>query len=349
VNVDRFSLPLDRPLSTAHAEITEREGFLVTVDATDVTARAPPGEGGSTAAHGLGEATPLPGWTESLDECEAALDGVDDPVGDLDALPPAARHGVSLALLDARARAASEPLYRYLGRDERVDSVPVNATVGDGPPAETAAAVESAVDAGFPAVKVKVGARSPSADRDRLAAAREACPDVELRVDANGAWDRETARLAVEALAPLDVAYVEQPLPADDLEGNASLAGGDVGVALDEGLYEHGFDAALSAGVDVLVLKPMAMGGPDLAVEAAVLARGAGVDPVVTTTVDGAVARAAAVHAAAAVPDVRACGLATGDRITADLLHDPAPVENGSARVPQKEGNTPGLSTEDDA
>lgn len=372
MNVDRFSLPLDRPLSTAHGEITERDGFLVTVEAgdgfDDETGPETDGEtgpetvgetgpetdgetggeaGGQTGARGLGEATPLPGWTESLSACEDALAGVDDPERDLDTLPPAARHGVSLALLDAHARAASDPLYRYLGREDRVDRVPVNATVDDGSPEETVEAVRAAVDAGFPAVKVKVGARPLSADLERLEAVREASPDVELRADANGAWDRETADRALDALGSLEVAYVEQPLAADDLDGHASLAGGEVGVALDEGLYEHGLDAALSAGVDVLVLKPMAIGGPDLAVEAAVLARGAGIEPVVTTTVDGAVARVAAVHVAAAVPDVRPCGLATGDRLGADLLPDPASVENGSVRVPQKEGNTPGLSSED--
>jgi o-succinylbenzoate synthase len=344
VTVDRFALPLERPLATADGEITEREGVLVTVD--------------SGGRRGLGEATPLRGWTESLPHCDEALselayadavgeaDGGDhpDPAAALETLPPAARHGVALALLDADAAAAGEPLYRHFGRDDAVESVPVNATVGDGPAEETAADARAAVDAGFPAVKVKVGARSLSADVDRIAAVREACPDVELRADANGAWERPAAERALDAFADHDVAYVEQPLPADDLGGVERLAGGAVGVALDEGLYEHGLDAALDAGVDVLVLKPMAMGGPDLAVEAAVLARGAGVDPVVTTTVDGAVARAAAVHVAAALPDVRPCGLATGDRLAADLLPDPAPVRHGRASVPQKEGNTPDSS-----
>lgn len=327
MNVDYFSLPLREPLATARSEITDRTGFLVTV---------------ADPAPGVGEATPLPGWTESLDDCEAALREVDpDDLGDLDALPPAARHGVSLALLDAGARADGVPLYRYLGARNRVDSIPVNATVGDGDPDATVQAAEAAVDAGFPAVKLKVGARSVDADLDRVRAVREACPDVELRLDANGAWNPAGADRAIDALYPLDVAYVEQPLPSDDLEGHADLRGRGVGIALDEGLYDHGIDAVFTAdAADVLVLKPMAMGGPDVALETAVLARGAGIDPVVTTTVDGAFARAAAVHVAAAIPKVSACGLATGDRLATDLVADPAPVAGGRACVPQKEGNT---------
>jgi o-succinylbenzoate synthase len=324
MNVDYFSLPLREPLTTARGDITDRTGYLVSLD---------------DPAPGIGEATPLSGWTESLDDCAAALRDVDPE--DLDALPPAARHGVSLALLDAHARADGVPLYQYLGARTTVDSVPVNATVGDAGVDETVTAVETAVDEGFPAVKLKVGVRSLDADVERVRAVREACPDVELRLDANGAWSLETAERAVHDLASLDVAYVEQPLSADDLEGHAALRGRGVGIALDEGLYEHGLDAVLTANAaDTLVLKPMAMGGPDVALETAVLARGAGVDPIVTTTIDGAFARAAAVHVAAAIPAVSACGLATGDRLAADLVADPVPVTRGRIHVPQKEGNT---------
>lgn len=324
MNVDYFSLPLREPLATARGEITDRTGFLVSVD---------------EPAPGVGEATPLPGWTESLDDCEAALRNAD--LDDLDALPAAARHGVSLALLDAHARADGVPLYRYLGARSTVESVPVNATVGDTDAEAAVRTVENAVNAGVPAVKLKVGVQSIDADLDRVRAVRERCPDVELRLDANGAWSPAAAERAIDGLEPLDVAYVEQPLSSDDLEGHAELRGRGVGIALDEGLYEHGLDAVLTAGAaDTLVLKPMAMGGPDVALETAVLARGAGIDPVVTTTVDGAFARAAAVHVAAAIPNVSACGLATGDRLAADLIDDPAPVSGGRARVPQKEGNT---------
>lgn len=339
MNVDYFSLPLRRPLSTAHGEITDRTGFLVSVDAP---------------TPGVGEATPLPGWTESLDDCRAALESADlagtSDLTALDALPPAARHGVALALLDARARGEGLPLYRSLGASDRVESVPVNATVGDDGPEATADAVADAVAEGFQAVKIKVGVRSVEADLDRVAAVRAACPDVELRLDANGGWSATEADQAFDELAVHDVAYVEQPLSAESLEDHADLRGRGVGVALDEGLYEHGLDAVLSAGVaDALVVKPMAMGGPDVALETAVLARGAGIDPVVTTTVDGAFARAAAVHVAAAIPDVGPCGLATGTLLQSDLIPDPAPITDGAAAVPQKEGNTPVSSPNDHA
>jgi len=141
------------------------------------------------------------------------------------------------------------------------------------------------------------------------------------RADANGAWDRETAREAVERLAPLDLAYLEQPLPADDLDGAAALRTvgercryrhrprSPVPIPLDESLATRGLDAVLDAdAADAVVLKPMALGGPDRALAAARRAREAGVEPVVTTTIDAVVARTAAVHVAAAIPDVSPAG-----------------------------------------
>jgi len=341
VRVEPFALPLDRPLATAAGRIDRREGLLVRANVDGVS--------------GVGEATPLAGWTESLEACRAALERVagrppERALGSLDAdAVPAARHGLALAVLDARARAGGRPLYRHLGGTPR-ERVPVNATVGDGPPVETAAAVADAVDAGFPAVKVKVGARPLRDDLDRIERARARAPDVELRADANGAWDRETARRAFDSLADHGVAYVEQPLPAADLVGHAALRDGPVGVAVDEGVRDQGVGAVLdAAAADVLVVKPMALGGLDRARGAAVRARAAGVVPVVTTTVDAVYARTAAVHLAASLPDLPACGLATADRLDADLASDPAPVAGGTVRVPHGKGNVDGRGVTDGA
>ena len=321
--IQQFALPLARPLETARGSIDERRGFLFARDG------------------GVGEATPLPGWTESRDACEQALEAAENTETWNDALAacedaPAARHAVSLAKLDAEARAANVPLARCLTEDP-AESVPVNATVGDASPEQTADEARTAAENGFETVKVKVGARSVDADVERLRAVRDET-DVALRADANGAWTRKQAREAFDAFADLGVEYVEQPLPADDLVGHADLRGGEVGVALDESLTEHALSDVLDA-TDYVVLKPMALGGVDRALDAARDARRAGVEPVVTTTVDAVVARTAAVHLAAAIPDVPACGLATADRLADDLATDPAPVEDGRIRVPATPGH----------
>ena len=344
----QFSLSLARPLGTAKGTIRHREGDLLRLDA-----------GG---AHGVGEATPLPGWTESLTDCRAALDAVaetgdgalraavgaepNDPLAEappalIEALDdaPAARHAVESAVLDAHGRHERRPLASLLA-DDPAATVPVNATVGDGSVVETVAAAREAVDAGFDCLKLKVGAGDLDRDVARLQAVGAAVGDgVAVRADANAAWDRRTAHEAVDAFAALDLSYLEQPLAADDLDGHAALRGRGVGIALDETLATTPPEAVIDAdAADVLVLKPMALGGPARAHAVARWALAAGVDPVVTTTIDAAPARTAAVHVAAAVPDVRPCGLATADALDSDLVPDPAPVEAGAVAVPAGPG-----------
>ncbi|RLM88298.1 o-succinylbenzoate synthase [Halobellus sp. Atlit-38R] len=335
-----FSLRLASPLDTAAGRIERRDGFLVRVERDGVD--------------GVGEATPLPGWTESYEACDAALAEVvsEAPEAEVETAAaelsaearPAARHGLGLATVDAEARAVGESLATYLAADSPATSVPVNATVGDGTVAETAAATREAVEDGYPAVKVKVGARTPEEDEARLRAARDVAGEhVELRADANGAWTASTARRMLGVAADLDFAYVEQPLPAADIGGHAELRGRGVDVALDESLAAVGPDGILDAGAaDVLVCKPMALGGPRRTLDVARRAARRGVDTVVTTTIDAVVARVGALHVAAALPDVRACGLATGSLLADDVGPDPAPVEDGAMSVP----TGPGLAGE---
>lgn len=334
-----FTLDLSRPLSTADGAIEQRRGVLVGVERSV--------DGGTV--RGVGEATPLPGWTESYDACTAALreppeawQRVADTVGEERPSTPAARHGYRLAVLDAAARAEDRSLAALLaergGFPTPNESVPVNATVGDGGVEETVAAAREAVASGFDCLKLKVGAQSLDADLERVRAVRNAV-DAAIRVDANGAWSRETAEEAVEALGTIGVEYVEQPLPAEELSELAALRGRGIAIALDESIRDCGVDTVLDAGAtDVAVLKPMALGGPDAAIDAAAALVDRGVDPVVTTTIDGAVARAAAVHVAAAVPGTRAGGLATGAMLASDLGADPAPVVDGAIAVPDGPG-----------
>jgi o-succinylbenzoate synthase len=342
-----FSLDLVEPLETADGRIDSRDGFLVRlIDGGDEDATG----ASAPRAVGYGEATPLPGWTESQADCERALERAQDairtdgPSGALEAVDRqvAARHALSLALADLQASREPTPLYRYLGQGPMVGRVPVNATVGDGSPAETAEEAQRAVDRGFDCCKLKVGIRSVEEDIERVRRVRETVgPSVELRADANEAWTYEEAESALEAFSDLELSILEQPLPAGALEGHADLRrrSDGVSIALDEGLLEHGVDAICDAeAADVAVLKPMALGGIDVARKVAAWVTEVDIAPLVTTTIDGVVARTGAVHLAAAIPDVPACGLATGELLASDLGRDPVLLEKGSAVVPQAKG-----------
>jgi L-alanine-DL-glutamate epimerase-like enolase superfamily enzyme len=110
---------------------------------------------------------------------------------------------------------------------------------------------------GFRMVKMKVG-RDPSADEHRVDVARDAIgPDVDLFVDANGAYDRPTALLWAARYAGREVRWFEEPVSSDDVDGLRLLRDrAPAGMAIAAGEYgwdPFGLRRLLEAGaVDVL-------------------------------------------------------------------------------------------------
>jgi L-alanine-DL-glutamate epimerase-like enolase superfamily enzyme len=97
------------------------------------------------------------------------------------------------------------------------------------------------VEAGIPRVKMKVGTH-PGADLDRVRTAREAIgPDAILYVDANGAYTRKQALAQAEDFRALGVAWFEEPVPADDLEG-LRLLRDRAPAGMDIAAGEYGYD-----------------------------------------------------------------------------------------------------------
>ena len=222
----------------------------------------------------------------------------------------------------AVCRAAAEEAAR-LGFPAPVrDVVPVNALV-DGPFSVTEVRA-------FPAVKVKV---RDAAGISRVAAVRDAVgPDIGVRVDANGAWDVDTAVMMIGRLARYDLEYVEQPVATlDDLARVRCRVA--VPIAADECIRTRDDAARLRAldAADVIVLKQQPLGGVRAALE---IAATAGVPAVVSSMMETSVGIAAGVALAAALPELPyACGLATLPALPGDVTHDPLVPVDGVLRV----------------
>lgn len=126
---------------------------------------------------------------------------------------------VDTALWDLKARLLSLPLVRLLGQVR--EAIPLYGSGGftSYPLERLARQLGEWAAAGFQFVKMKVG-REPSADSERVRAAREAIgPDVGLFVDANGAYARKQALMMADAFGGFDVRWFEEPVCSDDLEG----------------------------------------------------------------------------------------------------------------------------------
>ena len=153
-------------------------------------------------------------------------------------------------------------------------------------------------------------------------------------------YKRQQAQKAIEKLEQIDLDYLEQPLPMQDIEGHAILRNGPVNIALDESLISNTLEEIYKIGAaDFVILKPMVLGGIDNAYALAKEARSLNIEPIITTTIDTVVARTAAVHLAASLSPIKACGLATGHMLKDDVSPDPAVLKQGNVIVPQNPGN----------
>jgi L-alanine-DL-glutamate epimerase-like enolase superfamily enzyme len=183
---------------------------------------------------------------------------------------------VDAALWDLKARLLGLPLAHLLGRAR--EAVPAYGSGGftSYAVAELQAQLGGWAEGGFRHVKMKVG-REPAADVVRVRAAREAVgAGVALFVDANGAYARKEALAQASAFAALGVAWLEEPVSSDDLEGlrlvrDRGPAGMDV-AAGEYGYTPWYFRRMLEAGaVDVLQADATRCGGPTGFLRAAAL------------------------------------------------------------------------------
>ena len=158
-------------------------------------------------------------------------------VGAITALALAA---IDTALWDLRCRRARLPLHIMAGGAQA--SLPLYTTEGGWLHLAPSALVEDALRAkedGFGGAKIKVGRPHISEDMARLAAVRDACgASFEIMTDANQLFTVDEAIRRAHHFEKLDLAWFEEPLPADDLGGHVRLARStSVPVAVGESLY----------------------------------------------------------------------------------------------------------------
>ncbi len=333
-SIYRYVLPLRDPLMTGRGPITHRRGLLVCLR-------------DSLGHAGWGEAAPLRGWhgpdLATTSDVLARWLHAASPISDPEALAPhadATLRGVPCAwaaiggaVADLEARRRGTTLAAFLAAETpaapaRLSGPVATAALLDGEtPAAVADAAATAAAGGFGTVKLKVGNRPLADDVARVAALREAAPDVTLRLDANGAWGSE-ALAAIEALGRFEPELMEEP--CHGLDGLRALqARASVPIAADESLPPlTELQRHLPLGVAVAVLKPSALGDPRAVLRAVVALRESGTEVVVGSFLESAVGLATATHVAAVAGGPPA-GLGTSAMLLDDVCA-PLPVRNGA-------------------
>lgn len=310
---------LGRPVAGAVARWAERRGLSLRVrdDAGEI---------------GEGEASPLPGYSvDSLDCARSVLKAVpwhrlppfdlERPIATqvraaLDRVgpeSPSARFAVETALLDLLGKRLGLPAHRLLAPEGGADAVPLCALLRERSAAAAAAEARHAVELGFGALKLKVGADLESDLACVRSVRRAVGPAVALRLDANRSLPPDRAQELLSAFGEVQPELFEEPVPAEVVASSLRDAG--VALAADESLH----DPAAREQVRALtrsrryrtwVLKPAALGGAFACLDLAAEARALGADAIASHLFDGPVAWAATAALALALGDTRPMGVA---------------------------------------
>lgn len=198
--------PLSRPFRISRGEKTAADVVVAELR-----------EGGLS---GRGECVPYARYGEAIESVLAQIGGVAPTLsraGLQGALPDgAARNAVDCAMWDLEAKQQGRSVSALLGRDEP-SRMATAVTVVIDTPARMAAEARRIAEA--PLLKVKVDAHDPLA---MVRAVREAAPSARLIVDPNEGWTLDLLGQVLPEMAKLDVALIEQPIPAAD---DAALEG----------------------------------------------------------------------------------------------------------------------------
>ncbi len=130
---------------------------------------------------------------------------------------------IDIALHDLLGKAVGLPVYQLLGGLVR-EEIPVIRIMAIKEPVEMAQNASQLVKEGYRYLKVKLEG-NPSLDVERIKTIREAVgPKVHICSDPNQSYDADTAIQVIRELEHFGMEIVEQPVPADDIEGLAKVS-----------------------------------------------------------------------------------------------------------------------------
>jgi muconate cycloisomerase len=204
--------------------------------------------------------------------------------------------------------------------------------------------------AGFVAYKIKVGIDTAAKDAER---SRAICKilgsGLLISADANQGFSTEQAIEYVRSIKGAGVDFLEQPVMADDLDEMAKVAAADASLAIgaDEGIHslddiQRHHDHKAARGVS---LKAIKLGGIRAVTEAGRLCGRLGMSVNISCkTGESSIACAAAVHIAAALPQIDWGLTLSNEGLADDVTAQPIRIVRGHVEV----SDAPGLGVDVD-
>jgi L-alanine-DL-glutamate epimerase-like enolase superfamily enzyme len=252
--------------------------------------------------------------------------------------------GIDIALWDLLGKWLGVPVHQLLG-GKRADGMPAYASGGW----KSADRIGEELNGylargGFRAVKMRVGVQdgSPAVSAARVRAAREAlAPDIELMCDAHGTWTVSEARQFCRMVQDCDIAWLEEPVTADDTVGLAEVRRSTaIPIAAGESEFtRHDFLRLVEArAVDIVQPDLAICGGISEAQRIAAVASAANLR-LAAHLWAGAPAFAAGLHLSAAHPAAFILEYSVGaNPMIHDLVEESFPVRDGLLEIPDRPG-----------
>ena len=332
-HIEEKVLHFKQPAGTSRGVYTTRRSWFVTL--TDENGR-----------QGVGECAPLPNLScddlpdygkkleKILNESIPNLDDLSSLISHLSPLKeyPSMLFGIETALLNLKT--GSSMLFDTpFGRGE--EGIPINGLVWMGSFEEMQQRIEQKLAQGFHCVKLKIGAIDFNAELELLKKIRSrySRQEIELRVDANGAFSPDEALQKLEQLSLYDIHSIEQPIRQQQWSDMAMLCReSPIPIALDEELIGVNDSFTKTQMLDIIkpayiILKPSLHGGISGTQEWISLARNRGIGSWMTSALESNVGLNAIAHLTAFIygPHIQQPqGLGTGQLFTDNV---PMPLE----------------------
>ena len=311
-----YSIPFLKPLQTAGEIYSHREGFWLKIQSGKFT--------------GFGEAAPLSGFSrETLREVHYALEGfhqaIDGENFESDELfslieahsqnIPSVRFSLETAIYDILAKKAELPLAKYCNPNAKT-KICVNGISGVHFPGD-----------GYSVIKVKVGFRNLFDEIENMKYLTESFGnEMRFRLDANGVFDLPQAIRFCKEMGKFNIEYIEQPLPADNLEDLAELTyHTEIPIAVDESLTDFVSAEKIidEQAAQILVIKPTVSGGFKECEKIIHLAQAENIRTVISSSLETFIGREACLHIVLSNEIAEVCGLATGCLLSEDKALSP--------------------------
>jgi muconate cycloisomerase len=259
-----------------------------------------------------------------------------------------AKGAVIMAAYDLAGKLLETPVHNLLGGLVR-DRIPLSWSL---PIVDRGTVIEEGhemVERGWRILKVKIGRAEPMEDARVVVALREAVGDgIEIRADANQAYDTKTAIRVIRAMEEARPGFVEQPVHAADLEGMAEVrAAVGVPIMADESAQTPEDVIALAKhracdSVSIYVIGP---GGLGSSKKMASIAEACRLRGYVGGALESVIGASAGLHLAASSPAIDlGCEMGGQFLLVDDFGREPLAMEDGAFLVP----TGPGLGVEVD-